>query len=66
MEALKERKTLSDLAQKFDVQAQQITTRKAHYISYADSIVEKESSSPKEQDSDKERMYYFAPSGSRK
>ena len=55
LEALKERETLSELAQKYDVHPQQITTWKAHFLAHAESIFEKEGSATKEQDLDKER-----------
>ncbi len=55
LEALKERETLSELAQKYDLHPQQITLWKAHFLAHAEEIFEKEDSAKKEQDLDKER-----------
>lgn len=66
LEALKERETLSELAQKFNVHPQQITTWKAHFLTHAESIFEKESSSTKEKDHDKERDALLCTIGQQK
>lgn len=42
--ALKERYTMAELAQKYDLHPQQITTWKNHFIANADSVFEKENS----------------------
>jgi transposase-like protein len=55
LEALKERETLSELAQKHDLHPQQITLWKAHFLAHAEAVFEKEDSAKKEQDLDKER-----------
>ena len=38
LEALKERETLSELAQKYDLHPQQITLWKAHFLAHAEEI----------------------------
>ena len=54
LEALKERLTLSDLAQKFNLQPSQISSWKKEFLNNADSAFEKEKTD-KRSDSDKER-----------
>ena len=54
LEALKERLTLSDLAQKFNLQPSQISSWKKEFLNNADSAFEK-GKTDKRSDSDKER-----------
>jgi transposase len=54
LEALKERDTLSALAQKHKIHPQQITTWKTHFLANADSIFEKDGPS-KDHDIEKEK-----------
>lgn len=42
LEALKERETLTELAQKCDWHTQQITTWRANFLAHAEEIFEKE------------------------
>jgi transposase len=44
LEALKERDTLSALAQKYDLHPQQITTWKNHFLANADRVFDKDTS----------------------
>ena len=54
LEALKERDTLSALAQKYKLHPQQITTWKTHFLSNADRLFDKDTSS-KDQALEKEK-----------
>jgi transposase len=60
LEALKQRETLGELAQMYDLHPQQITTWKAHFLAHAEEIFEKEGGTNKEQDLDKERDEWYA------
>ena len=43
LESLKERHTMAELAQKYDLHPQQITTWKNHFLDHAESVFEKKS-----------------------
>ena len=63
LEALKERETLSELAQKYDVHPQQITTWKAHFWHMPNLYSKKKGVLQRNKTLIKSGMHYFALSG---
>ena len=49
MEALKERHTMAELAQKYELHPQQITTWKNHFLAHAESVFEKKTTNRKDE-----------------
>ena len=57
MEALKERSTMEELARKYELHPNQITTWKKEFLSKAASVFEKETNQDKQEAQDVEKLY---------